>query len=411
MSYILIYSFSSAWLGKFPKSLKSAGFDVIAIGPSNCFWAKTKYVDKFLSFDSQLNFRKTLFDAIRKYNIKMVIPGGDNEIKYLYQLIRKDYLRLFRVSHDALQTLTNSNNPDSYYKLGNKSELQTLARQLNIPNPNNRIITSFQEIKEMSSTLQYPIVLKRDYGSYGAGVKICSNTEELMEAYQVLSLKKVSMSPLTKIKIGLKKSFGLPVFQHAENISVQDYIKGETCTHNLFASHGEVLSSFTHVNKECYPPSTGPSSVIRVIKNKAIEKAAALIINNCKFSGFASFDFMLDENEIPYILECNPRPTPTMHLSDLCGANLCEMVNLHFDRSRDTDSDPYPDLVHETIALFPNELKRDPLSRYVRECYHDVPYDDPSLLKQMFIDIDNDCLPLLLQNISVCSGPQVKLES
>jgi hypothetical protein len=36
-----------------------------------------------------------------------------------------------------------------------------------------------------------------------------------------------------------------------------------------------------------------------------------------------------------------------------------------------------------TIALFPNEYRRDPNSSYLRECYHDVPVDQPELMKAL----------------------------
>jgi len=35
----------------------------------------------------------------------------------------------------------------------------------------------------------------------------------------------------------------------------------------------------------------------------------------------------------------------------------------------------------ETVALFPNEWLRDPHSRYLTHGHHDVPWDDPALLK------------------------------
>lgn len=43
-------------------------------------------------------------------------------------------------------------------------------------------------------------------------------------------------------------------------------------------------------------------------------------------------------------------------------------------------------LRHEFVAHFPNEWRRDPQSPYLREAYHDVPWDDPPLLKKLIQD-------------------------
>jgi hypothetical protein len=35
------------------------------------------------------------------------------------------------------------------------------------------------------------------------------------------------------------------------------------------------------------------------------------------------------------------------------------------------------------VALFPNEKKRDPQSPFLKEAFHDVPYDDPALMASL----------------------------
>lgn len=59
---------------------------------------------------------------------------------------------------------------------------------------------------------------------------------------------------------------------------------------------------------------------------------------------------------------------------DLRRALWCQLSGVAYERQVLAD---YP----ETVALFPNEWLRDPHSRYLTHGHHDVPWDDPALLK------------------------------
>lgn len=387
MKKILIFSYTSKWIGisRLPKALHDVGFHITALCPDDSFLAKTSFIDVLVNFKSQLDYRNTFFKLLRKNNFDFIIPGGDQEVLYLSQLIQKNAKFLVPVRKIIKDIQPKLSEADSYNLLVNKSNLQKLAKQLGINTPNNLIVNSQEELEKGMKSRNYPIVLKRDHGVSGWGVKICQNEEELMEGYNEFKSNLRKGNTLDIIKEGIKQALAFPVFTHKEDISIQDYIDGETCSHNIFASNGEVLSSYTHINEICYPAKTGPSCVIRVINNDSINDAAKKIIKESNFTGFAGFDFMIDKEGTPYFIECNPRPTPTTHLSHLCGGNLAAMLAKHL--GEDINPTPSPDIVHERIALFPSELKRDKESEYITKYYHDVPTDDTTLYNALHNEI------------------------
>ena len=88
----------------------------------------------------------------------------------------------------------------------------------------------------------------------------------------------------------------------------------------------------------------------------------------------------------------NARATQTCHLDMGPGRNLIqplssELAGVSLQPSA-AGSVSRPD----TVALFPAEWKRDPASRYIASGYHDVPWEEPGLIRY--------CLKSRLQDLS-----------
>jgi hypothetical protein len=125
----------------------------------------------------------------------------------------------------------------------------------------------------------------------------------------------------------------------------------------------------------------GPSSVVRVIDQPEMVEAARRIVRRLEFSGFCGFDFIFEPaTGRPLLLEMNARPTQVAHLAlgagrDLTSALRCALLGVPLqERPAVTDND--------LIALFPHEWQRDPRSPMLRDGYHDVPKDQPELLRR-----------------------------
>ena len=123
----------------------------------------------------------------------------------------------------------------------------------------------------------------------------------------------------------------------------------------------------------------GPSSVLRLVTDPVMEQAMRRVAERLGMSGLCGFDFMLSDHGEPLLIELNPRPTQLSHLAlgpqrDLVTAYVRHVLGYEVaDRPAATDCD--------LIALFPQELQRDPQSEFIAQAYHDVPWELPSLMK------------------------------
>jgi hypothetical protein len=98
-------------------------------------------------------------------------------------------------------------------------------------------------------------------------------------------------------------------------------------------------------------------------------------------SGFVSFDFIAGEDGRAWLLECNPRPTQMLHLGPLVGVEPARALAAAMRHEPiSTVEKPVRDL---SVAMFPQEWRRDPDSARLRDTYHDVPWDDPALVAAM----------------------------
>jgi hypothetical protein len=93
-------------------------------------------------------------------------------------------------------------------------------------------------------------------------------------------------------------------------------------------------------------------------------------------SGLYGLDYMRDAQGRVFLLEINPRATPTSHLALGMGHDLAAAL-------LSAAGQPVPDRPAVTekshIALFPQELGRDPASPHLAAGYHDLPLEDPRL--------------------------------
>jgi hypothetical protein len=108
--------------------------------------------------------------------------------------------------------------------------------------------------------------------------------------------------------------------------------------------------------------------------------AAENIARRFKLSGLHGLDFMLEaQTGTAHLIEINPRTTQVGHLAlglerDLPAALYAALTG--------KDVQPSPKVTeNDTIALFPQEWARDPKSESLQSAYHDVPWEEPELIR------------------------------
>jgi hypothetical protein len=93
------------------------------------------------------------------------------------------------------------------------------------------------------------------------------------------------------------------------------------------------------------------------------------------------FDFIIDDvSKDAMLIEINPQATQINHLHWGSGVNLPTALRRALDGqvcASASNLAPQP----AEVALFPQEWLRDPTSPYLAGAFHDVPYEEPELIK------------------------------
>jgi hypothetical protein len=108
--------------------------------------------------------------------------------------------------------------------------------------------------------------------------------------------------------------------------------------------------------------------------------ATAKLARRLNLSGLYGFDFMLEAGgRNAYIIEINPRSTQVGHLALGAGRDIPAAL---FSAVSGQTVRVAPSVTEkDTIALFPQEWIRDSKSAYLRSAYHDVPWEEPELVR------------------------------
>ncbi|MGD0304911.1 MAG: hypothetical protein ABSC71_08795, partial [Candidatus Acidiferrales bacterium] len=80
-----------------------------------------------------------------------------------------------------------------------------------------------------------------------------------------------------------------------------------------------------------------------------------------------------------YLIEINPRSTQVGHLALGPGRDIPAALYAATTGREPQSSDPITE--NRTIALFPQEWIRDSASPYLRSAFHDVPWEEPELIR------------------------------
>jgi hypothetical protein len=381
---VLIVALNENWTGisRLPSGLDRAGFDVYAICPKKSFLAHTKFLKKAVLYPTFTYSRSKLIylwivAGILYFKPDLLIPGDEDTILALQNLSNSLEKNPFfgKISILIRKSLT----PKSFDSIVlSKSDFQEKCREWGLRTPRNLVLDNVEMALVSAREMGYPVVLKHDSGYGGSGVFICQTETDIKNHFDIIQKESV----LKKIRVILKNTFFISIFNNDSKISLQQYIDGRVGQSPFCAESGVVFGFNPMLRLHTYPGKTGPASVSQGFENPDIEYFVKTVAKKLNYTGFGSLEYMIDEKTKQlFIIELNPRPTPTCHISSQYVTNdLCDVfykgLNSIFLEDRKT-------FVPYTVAMFPGEKKRDPYSPYLTENYHDIPLNDPLLLKAL----------------------------
>ena len=316
--------------------------------------------------------------AIRAAQPTLIVPCDDIAVWQLHALHANeaDLRPLIELSLGAAE---------AYPAVQQRGEVLRVAQSLGIRVPLTQTINSAEELKDWK--FDKPAVLKQDGTWGGQGVTIVRSLTEATQRFHSAP-KTMKAWKAWKQFLIYRRFFALWAWQRRKSLrmTIQEFIPGQLATTMFACWRGEVLASST-VEVLVSQGPTGAANVVQVLTNNEIEDAIRLLARELQLSGFHGLDFVLEQDtDAAYLLELNPRATQLGHLNlsahgDLAGVMAGKLRNAAPNRIASENL-----IQKSAIAFFPYAFKSNPGSVYLHQGYHDVPWDEPALVRELVCD-------------------------
>jgi predicted ATP-grasp superfamily ATP-dependent carboligase len=315
--------------------------------------------------------------AIRAAQPTLIVPCDDVAVWQLHALHANeaDLRPLVEFSLGAAE---------AYPAIQQRGEVLRVAQSLGIRVPLTQTLNSAEDLEAW--TFDKPAVLKLDGTWGGEGVTVVRSLTEATQRFHFAPKTPKAWMAWKRYLVN-RHFFALWVWQRRKTskMTIQEFIPGRPATTMFACWRGEVLASST-VEVLVSQAPTGAANVVQALQNNEIEDAVRLLARKFKLSGFHGLDFVLEQDtDAAYLLELNPRATQLGHLNlsaqgDLAGVMAGKLKN-EPDRIASEN-----EIQNGAIAFFPFAFQSNPDSVYVQQGYHDVPWDQPALVRELMCD-------------------------
>lgn len=235
---------------------------------------RTKYVDEHVLIKN--NEIDTYLDIIDRYAINCFLPVINENLNEIWKNKNK--------FGDSLYYLGTY---DSYQVLNDKDKLHHLATGLDIPVPKK-----YKNLEEA----EIPFVVKPTNLSSSKGV------------------------------IYIDSRHDIPDNLSKENLIIQQFIKGTGVGYSFYCKDGIILNAYGHKRLAEYPVTGGSSTYREHYEDNRMNEIAKKVVGHLNYTGFAMFEFKLDQNNNLYLLEVNPRIWGSINQGLANGVNYFEGI-------------------------------------------------------------------------------------
>ncbi len=357
-------------------SLTRSGCDVAAVCPTRGHpLLKTAAVLRTFPYRARQPL-ESLAAAMREFEPQLVVPCDDRAVQHLHELhaapIHQDLSRLIERSLGA---------PASYPIVSNRLGTLEIAREEGLRVPETRAINSLADPNSLPGG-KPPWVFKADGSWGGHGVRIAHSLLESEKAHSFLGQPLTAVRALKRLLVDRDAFWLRTWWQHSRtNVIAQSYIQGRPANCAVFCWEGKVLAAI-HVEVVRAQGALGAATIVRVIHHQEMALAAERIAGRLGLSGFFGLDFVIeDRTGAAYLIEMNPRCTPLSHLRLGAGPSPVEALAAKLTGLAHP-AEP-PDTFKDTVAYFPQAWRRDRACTFLKSSFHDVPWEDPALVREL----------------------------
>jgi carbamoylphosphate synthase large subunit len=323
--------------------------------------------------------QRSLEAAALRLRPDIIIPCDERTVRNLHALWRG-------TRHQWVKELIErSTSPvESFAIVTSRAALLALARQEGVRVPPSMPLADEETLNRWAETNATPFVLKADGSWAGFGVRIIFDAATAKDAYRRMTQPVTGRLALREMLLE-SNYFDMRSWLLRERpaMSVQSYVDGWPANVGVACWQGEVLAA-TCAEAVATESATGPSTVVRIIHNAEMIDSATRIVKSLGLSGMIGFDFMIEAaTGAAHLIEMNPRNTPICAVRLGPGRDLAEALVARIS-GRPVRERP-PRTERDIVVFFPDTWRDDPASHFLNRGYHDVPWEQPNLVRSLML--------------------------
>ena len=309
----------------------------------------------------------------------LIVACDDRSAKHLYELYYRQTARDTPIAQVIARSLGRL---ESCRIAQARSELISIARADGVRAPPMRLVKNTAGLRNALTEIGLPAVLKVDGSWGGMGVLAAHSDDQAELARRLLAHPLGAGRVLKRLLVDRDPYHLLPWLNRAiPKVSVQHFIHGRPANSLAACWNGEVLAAI-HVEVLRTNQVFGSSSVVRVIEHPDMVYATERLVRRLGLSGFCGLDFMIEEaTGDAHLIEINALPTPICHLALGAGRNPVSALVARLEGATPSAQDPMTG--NPVIAFFPQAWSNGPNDAVLRTGYHDVPWEDPALVREL----------------------------
>jgi carbamoylphosphate synthase large subunit len=312
--------------------------------------------------------------AIDSSRPDLIVPCDDQATTHLH------HLHASSNASETRETIERSlGGPEAYPWFTARTQFLRCARGAGIAVPDTDEVPDSASLRSWLAVSGVPAYLKVDATSGGVGVKYVADIEGADRAYRQLAAPTSTVRMMKRLVVNSDASHILPWLKRRRSVvSVQKVIRGVEANSAIACWRGRLLACLSAQVLQ-RRNRTGPATVLRFFENQQMRAAAEKVAVSLNLTGLFGLDYIIDdETGVPYLIEFNGRATQTCHLNFGDGRNPAQALAAAV---AGTTASPASEINCDTVALFPQEWKRDPASKFLCTAFHDVPWAYPELVR------------------------------
>lgn len=312
-----------------------SGFEVSACRPGGHTLGKIDGVAGSYRLN-RLSRSRSVLRAIAAARPDIILPDDERALKVLRRL----YARIRHSDPATAAILARSlGNVDDWASITSRTGLAHAALSIGIAAPKSEVVATPADLCNWVNGHGFPVVLKTDGSWGGRGVAIARSVPALRARWRRISSPPTFPKATKRLLVNIETD---PIVAWAQRtrpvVNAQEYVPGREAMATVACLDGEVLGVVCLAVVQA-SEARGPAAVVRTIDHPGMADAARRLVAEFGLNGFCGFDFILDEDGEAWLIEMNPRVTPTSYLL-VDGSSLTERTFALFPRESTLDDGP-----------------------------------------------------------------------